>query len=289
MRSKLFVPGARAELFAKAMAGPADAVSFDLEDAVPAEGKDAARAALVAFLQGQGGTQAPAKTVIVRVNAPGSPWFERDVAALALSQVSLINVPKLEQVEAVVQVATALAAAESANRVDHPIGLLVNVETPAALANAAALASAHARVRGLQLGLGDLFAPHAIARTTANVHAAMFALRMAAAQACVFACDGAWPDVADEAGFLAEARMARDLGFIGKSCIHPRQVGLAHAVFAPDPEALAHARRVVAAAAQAQALGRGAFLVEGRMVDAPYLAHARAVLAQAGEDGGKAP
>lgn len=142
------------------------------------------------------------------------------------------------------------------------------------MANAAALAAAHPRVAGLQLGLGDLFAPFAIARTPANVHAAMFAVRMAAARAGIAAYDGAWPDVADDAGFLAEATLARALGFSGKSCIHPRQVALAHQVFSLDQEALVHAQRVVEAAAAAQARGHGAFLVDGRMVDAPYLARA---------------
>lgn len=285
MRSKLFVPGGRPELFAKAMASQADAISFDLEDAVPAEGKDQARAVLAAYLRGLTPAQAAGRCIIVRINAYDSPCFSDDLRALAIPGVALINVPKLESAETVVAVAERLAAAERANGVASPIGLLVNIETPAGLANAAALATAHPRVAGLQLGLGDLFAPFAIARTPANVHAAMFAVRMAAARAGIFACDGAWPDVADEAGFLAEAALARDLGFSGKSCIHPRQVALAHQVFSVDHEALAHARRVVEAAAEAQARGHGAFLVDGRMVDAPYLARARALLAAARDEG----
>ncbi|HCH0556226.1 TPA: CoA ester lyase [Pseudomonas aeruginosa] len=281
MRSKLFVPGGRPELFAKAMAGQADAVSFDLEDAVPVEGKDQAREGLAAYLRGLTPAQAAGKCIIVRINAYDSPYFSQDLQALAIAGVAMINVPKLEHAQTVSAVAERLAAAEQANGVTAPIGLLVNIETPGGLANAAALAAAHPRVAGLQLGLGDLFAPFAIARTPANVHAAMFAVRMAAARAGIAAYDGAWPDVADDAGFLAEATLARALGFGGKSCIHPRQVALAHQVFSLDQEALAHAQRVVEAAAAAQARGHGAFLVDGRMVDAPYLARARALVAAA--------
>ncbi|MET1022759.1 MAG: CoA ester lyase [Pseudoxanthomonas sp.] len=285
MRSKLFVPGARQELFAKAMASAADAISFDMEDAVPAEGKAAARTALAAYLRALSAGPASAKQIIVRVNAPDSVHCALDLAALTLPGVAMINIPKLQDVASVRAVADQLEAAEHANGVSIPVAILVNIETPAGLANASALAGAHPRVAGLQLGLGDMFSPYGIARSPANVHAAMFAVRMAAAQAGILACDGAWPDVADEAGFLAEAAMARDLGFCGKSCIHPRQVALAHRVFSMDPEALAHARRVIDAAGRAQARGHGAFLVDGRMVDAPYLAKAHALVAQALEEG----
>ncbi len=163
----------------------------------------------------------------------------------------------------------------------RPIGLLLNIETPRGLRQAAELAAAHPRVAGLQLGLGDLFAPNGIARTAANVHATLFALRMAAAEAGVFACDGAFPDVGDDEGFRTEASMARGLGFIGKSCIHPRQVGLANDVFGVSDAAVAEARRIVAAATVAAAQGRGAFLFEGRMIDLPFLRRAEALLAAA--------
>lgn len=277
MRSKLFVPGARPELFAKALAGDADALSFDLEDSVAEDGKDAARAAVAAFLDDPALAASP-KCVIVRTNAPDSPHFAADLAALVHRRVDLLNIPKLESPADVVAIADRLAALEEAAGLARPIGLLVNVETPAGLRQAAALAAAHPRVAGLQLGLADLFAVNGIARTPANVHAALFALKMAAAEAGVFAYDSAWPDVSDEAGFQAEARLARELGFLGKSCIHPRQVAWANAAFAVPAEKLEEARRIVEAAAT-QTNGRGAFLFEGRMIDAPFLRQARMLLA----------
>lgn len=279
MRSKLFVPGSRPELFAKALAGDADALSFDLEDAVAEDRKAEARARVADFVAGPAVAQA-AKLIIVRTNAPDSPHFAADLAALARPGVTLLNLPKIESPQALLDAVAALETAERTNAVTHPIGLLVTIETPRALADAARIAAAHPRVAGLQLGLGDLFEPHGIDRADPrNVHAAMFALRMAAAQAGVFAMDGAWAALDDDAGYREEARMARGLGFIGKSCVHPRQVALANAAFAPSEEELQAARRIVEAAQAAGAQGRGAFVVDGRMIDPPFLKRAQALLA----------
>lgn len=278
MRSKLFVPGARPELFAKALAGDADALSFDLEDSVPEAGKDTARAAVAAFLDDAALAASP-KCVIVRTNAPDSPHFAADLAALVHARVDLLNIPKLETTAQVQAIAAQLQALEAAAGLSRPISLLLNIETPAGLRQAPLLAAAHPRVAGLQLGLADLFAVNGVARTPANVHVALFALKMAAAQAGVFAYDSAWPNVTDEAGFQTEAGLARDLGFLGKSCIHPRQVAWANAAFAVPAEKLDEARRIVAAAEAASTSGRGAFLFEGRMIDAPFLRQAQLLLA----------
>lgn len=280
MRSKLFVPGARPELFDKALASAADALSFDLEDSVPEAGKQAARAAIASFLA-RADVLASNKLLIVRSNATDSPHFAADLAAMAVPGLWLLNIPKVESAAQVRQVVVALERAEAANGVTRPIGLLLNIETPRGLRLAAELAGAHPRVAGLQLGLGDLFAPNGIARTPANVHAVLFAVKMAATEAGVFACDGAWPDVADAEGFRTEAVLAQQLGYIGKSCIHPRQVGQANTIFSVAEAELDEARRIVAAAQAASDLGRGAFLFEGRMIDVPYLRRAEALLAGA--------
>lgn len=277
MRSKLFVPGARPELFSKALRGDADALSFDLEDSVRPEGKVEARRAIADFLDDAALAASP-KCVIVRTNTPDSIHFDDDLAAMAHRRVDLLNIPKLESAQAVQDIAARLDVLEAAAGIDRPIGLLVNVETPAGLRRAAELAQAHPRVAGLQLGLADLFAVNGIARTPANVHAALFALKLAAAEAGIFAYDSAWPNVSDETGFLTEAHLARDLGFLGKSCIHPRQVAWANQAFSVSEEKLDEARRIIAAAAE-QTNGRGAFLFEGRMIDAPFLCQARLLLA----------
>lgn len=282
MRSKLFVPGARPDFFEKALAGAADAISFDLEDSVPADGKADARAR-VAQCVASDAARGSGKTIIVRVNAADTQHFAADLAALALAGVNLINVPKTDDAASARAAAEAVAAAAHANGLDAPPGLLMNIETPRGLSRAADIASAHPAILGLQVGLNDLFQPLGIARTPANVHAALWTIRLGAGEGGAFAYDGAWPDVGDEAGFRAEAELARDLGYRGKSCIHPKQVALANAVFGRGMSALAEARRLVSAARAAAAQGRGAFLLDGKMVDRPMVARAEALLADAGE------
>jgi citrate lyase subunit beta/citryl-CoA lyase len=278
MRSKLFVPGSRPELFAKALAGAADALSFDLEDAVAPSRKDEARGHLARLLAAPEAA-ASGKTLIVRVNALDSGQFHADVQAVVRPGLHLVNLPKTEREADVVAAASAVEQACRANGVEGPVGLLLNIESPRALRRAASLAAAHPSVAGLQLGLGDLFEPAGIARREpAAVQQAMFALRMAAAEAGVFAYDSAFANIEDEAGYRAEAELARSLGYIGKSCIHPRQVPLANAAFRPTDEEIAHAGRVVQAAREAAAKGTAAFVVDGRMIDGPFLRRAEAVL-----------
>ena len=281
MRSKLFVPGSRPELFAKALASQADAISIDLEDAVAENRKAQARAEVARFLQSDE-VRTTRKVVIVRVNGLKTPHFEADLMAVTRTGLALLNVPKLECAEDVHDAVLLLARAEVANGVIEPTRLLVNIETPKALQYAAEIATAHPRLAGLQLGYADLFEPLAIDRSDrANVHAVMFAIRMVAAAAGLFAYDGAFANVQDSAGYRAEAEMARRLGYWGKSCIHPCQIALANEVFRPSDEDIVHARRVLDASCQAEADGLGAFMVDGRMIDKPLIRRAEAIVAMA--------
>lgn len=284
MRSKLFVPGSRPELFDKALASAADALSFDLEDAVAEPRKAEARAALRDLLvSGRTGEAGGAgKTMIVRVNAPDTVHFAPDIAAVVQNGLHMINVPKVEDVEQVHIAARAVAEAEAANGVTAPVTLLLNIESPRGLRKAYELAAADKRVAGLQLGYADLFEPAGIhRREMLAVAQTMYQMRMATAEAGVFAYDGAFADVKDADGYRAEAELARRLGYLGKSCIHPSQIALANDVFRPTEAEIAAAQRIVAAAADADGKGVGAYLVDGKMVDRPFVERARAVLAQA--------
>ena len=262
------------------MAGDADALSFDLEDAVSESRKDEARTAVGRFLDGI--VSAGGKTLIVRVNAMDTPHFEADLDAVARPGLHLVNLPKPASPDAVRAAADALARAGRRNGITRPIGLLLNIETPQALRGAAALGAAHSSVAGLQLGLGDLFEPLGIdRRDNATVHQVMLMLRLAAGEAGVPAYDSAFANIQDAAGYAAEAALARRLGFSGKSCIHPSQVVLANQAFCPTAQDIAHALKVVAAADDAQARGLGAYVVDGRMIDRPFEQRARAVVATA--------
>jgi citrate lyase subunit beta/citryl-CoA lyase len=281
MRSKLFVPASRPELFAKALATAADALSFDLEDAVSAERKPLAREALRELLR-SGDAAGHAKVLIVRVNALDTPYFNADIEAVVQPGLDFINLPKPESADDVRAAASALAKAERANGVTVPVKLLLNIESPKAFRHAAELACAHPRVAGLQLGLGDLFEPLGVARREqAAIEQALFGLRIAAGEAGVFAYDSAFANIKDEAGFRAEAELARSMGFLGKSCIHPSQIALANEVFRPSDEEITHALRVVEAAREADRKGLGAYVVDGKMIDPPFVQRARVLVGNA--------
>jgi citrate lyase subunit beta / citryl-CoA lyase len=277
MRSKLFVPASRPELFEKALASAADALSFDLEDAVAPSQKPQARAHLVAFLRGL--PPATGKTIVVRVNAPGTAEFDADVAALGSLPIDIVNLPMTEDADAVVE---AIARIERNAAVAPPVKFLLNIETPKGLRKAADLAAAHPRVMGLQIGYADLLEPNGIARNDRDALAYIrLAVRLAAAEAGIAAYDGAFAAVKDAEGYRAECIAAKRHGFAGKSCIHPSQIATANEVFMPDTDEIAWARKVVAAAVDADARGIGAYLVDGHMIDKPFVERARAVVALA--------
>ncbi len=275
IRSKLFVPASRPELFDKALAGEADALSFDLQDAVVEDRKATAREELARFLESDPAPKR-SKVLIVRVNAMTTAHFEADIAAAATSGAHMINLPMAMSGDDVRKAAAALDALDGP--ADQPLRLLVNIETPAALRRAYEIASAHPCVAGLQLGLGDLFEPLGIDRDNpAAVQQVQMTLRLAAGEAGVDVYDGAYPNIADLDGFRREAQMARRLGFAGKSCIHPSQVETANAAFEPTDDEIAHALAVEVAWREAKAQGMGAFTVNGRMVDGPLITRALAI------------
>ncbi|KRC85715.1 citryl-CoA lyase [Achromobacter sp. Root83] len=278
MRSKLFVPASRPELFDKAMASEADALSFDLEDAVAPARKQAAREALAQWLASpafEAAQSLHAKKIIVRVNADDTPHFAGDLNALGGLPIDVVNLPKVES-------ATALcAAAVQAIAAGFQGEFLITVETPRALARAAELADAHPRVAGLQLGLADLFEPLGISRyEPETLRAVMLSLRLGAGCAGKYAMDAAYARVRDADGFRAEARLARSLGFLGKSCVHPSQIAIANEVFGFSADEVEQARRIVAASREQD--GVGAFLLDGKMIDAPFVRRAQDVLRAAG-------
>lgn len=274
MRSKLFVPATRPELFAKAEASAADSLSFDLEDAVVEARKEEARNILAAYLQGRAPSR---KIILVRINGVTSPHFEADCAAMTGADV--INLPMAESPDQVLLLADRLSRHEP---VAGRAKILVNIETPRALRNAASLAAAHARVIGLQIGYADLLEPFGISRRDEGALSHVrLGVRLAAAEAGVAAYDGAFGAVNDPDGYRAECLAARRQGFAGKTCIHPSQIAIANEVFKPGEAEILRSRRIVAAAEEAEAKGIGAVLVDGQMIDKPFVEGARAILALA--------
>ncbi|WP_445504574.1 HpcH/HpaI aldolase/citrate lyase family protein [Microvirga sp. G4-2] len=278
MRSKLFVPGSRPELFAKAAASAADALSFDLEDAVAADRKAEARVAVGSFLRGR--STDDRKIVVVRSNSLSSGLFEDDLEVIVGSGLDVLNLPMVESGDEIREAARALARFETVAGIERPIGILANIETPKGLRQAADIATADSRVIGLQIGYADLFEPCGINRSDSQALSYVrLAVRLAAAEARVPAYDGAYAVVAKPERYREECEEARNLGFAGKSCIHPTQVPIANECFMPRPAEIEKARRILAAAEEAAAKGVGAFVVDGQMIDEPFLVSARAIVA----------
>jgi len=288
MRSKLFVPASRPELFAKAMHSDADAISFDLEDAVASESKAMARTALESFLRSQATipsntlTSHSHKRLIVRVNAVDTEHLLADLSASVWPALHVINLPMVESAKSVVGAIEKIEKLCRERSITQPIGILANIESPLGLRMAAEIALSHPSLVGLQIGYGDLFAPLGI--SSVEPYAKQFvrtSVRFAAGEAGIAAYDGAYVNFQDKEGLRLDSIAARQLGFSGRSCIHPSQISIINDVFMPTPEEIAHAARVVSAAEKNLNAGVGAFSVDGRLVDGPFITEARNLLSLA--------
>jgi citrate lyase subunit beta/citryl-CoA lyase len=274
------VPASRPELFAKALSSAADAISFDLEDAVEEGQKGFARQALFDFFE-TNQTQ-NTKAIVVRINAIDTTHYAADLEVVVSSAVQIINLPMVESATAVRDLSARIGKLETDRRLTRPIGILVNIESPKGLRQAAELALADPRIVGLQIGFGDLFGPYGIVSGEPSATQVVRVLvKMAAAEAGIEAYDGAYVDIANPDGFTLDAQAAYRLGFTGKSCIHPSQVGLANAVFRPSEQQIQQALRVVQAAKENLARGVGAFVVDGQLVDGPLITRAERTVALA--------
>jgi citrate lyase subunit beta/citryl-CoA lyase len=264
------MPGSNARALAKARNLPADALIFDLEDAVAPDAKASARDQVCAVVR-EGGYGA--REIIVRVNALATAWGQADLAAVAAVGVHAVLIPKVESADAVRQVLAVLADTGAPS--DLPIWCMM--ETPRAMLHAEEIAAADPRIGCLVMGTSDL---------TKELHAAhtperlpmitALGLCLLAARACGLAIlDGVHLDLEDEAGFAAACRQGAELGFDGKTLIHPKQIDPANAAFAPDAEAVARARRIIEAHEQAARAGRGVVVVDGRLVENLHVVEAR--------------
>jgi citrate lyase subunit beta/citryl-CoA lyase len=279
MRSKLFVPAIRPELFEKALRSGADAVCFDLEDAVAADRKTEAQQHLRTFLSQRNTAAAP--ILLVRTNPVASAGFQQDIACALWPSIHAIALPKVESSEEVHAAEACIEKFETSRNLHTRVGILPTIESPRGLRLAAEIAHSSPRVIGLQLGFADLLEPLGIA--TDNVFARnqiRLTLRLAAAEAGVDCYDSAYASLKNLAGYESEMKAARSLGFAGASCIHPAQVSVTNLAFSPTDEELAFARRVVDAAEQASREGKAVSILDGKMIDQPFVLRAKKLLAR---------
>jgi citrate lyase subunit beta/citryl-CoA lyase len=273
-RSVLYMPGSNARALEKGRTLAVDALILDLEDAVaPAAKEEARRLVLAAIAAGGYGP----REIVVRVNGPGTPWGADDLSAAARSGADAVLLPK---VESAAEVRAAEHAVEAAGA-PAALRLWCMIETPRGVLAAPEIAAASPRLACLVMGTSDLVkdlrARHTSGR--AEVMVALGTVVLAARANGLAALDGVHLDLADGAGFEAACRQGRDLGFDGKTLVHPSTVEAANRAFAPDAAEIAAARRVIAAHAEAQAAGKGVVVVDGRLVEALHVEEARRVVA----------
>lgn len=275
-RSALYMPGANARALEKARTLDADVLLLDLEDAVAPAQKAEARALVVEALRAGGYGH---REKVVRVNGAGTPWAADDLTAAAGSGADAVLLPK---VESATQVRAADAALEAAGA-PPGLALWAMIETPMGVLRAAEIAAASPRLGALVAGTSDLVKDLS-ARHTPGRGEVLTALSLVvlAARAHGLAClDGVHLRLDDDAGFEAACVQGRDLGFDGKTLIHPKTVAAANRIFGPSPDELAQAHRIMVAHAEAERLGQGVVVVDGRLVEALHVAAARRTLALA--------
>ena len=274
-RSVLYMPAANERALEKAKSIPADAIIFDLEDAVAPDSKPGARnMAVDAVRSGEYGN----RELTIRCNGLNTEWGAADVAAAGAAAPSAVVIPKVDSVEMVNDVAALLDGAHA------PAATMIwpMIETPAAIFNVREIA-AHPRVAVLIMGTNDLAkelrSPIVAGRHPLIAHLATSLL--AAREAGKVIIDGVYNDVKNPEGFAAECMQGMEMGFDGKTLIHPTQVEPANEVWAPSADEVEYAGRVIAAFETAVGEGKGVVTVDGRMIENLHVDNARRVLATA--------
>ena len=273
-RSVLYMPGSNPRALEKGRSLPADALILDLEDAVAPDAKAQARDNIVAALKdgGYGGRE-----IIVRINGLDTPWGTDDLSAMARSGADALLLPKVDGPGHVREMEQRMAEAGAPDSMT----IQVMMETPLGILNAAAVAAASERLSCLVLGTSDLVKDLRAAHTPDRLPV------LTALSLCVLAArahgkavvDGVHLDLSDEEGFAAACRQGRELGFDGKTLIHPKTIAAANAAFAPSDQEIAWSEKIIAAHADASAKGQGVVVVDGKLIENLHVEAAQRLLA----------
>jgi citrate lyase subunit beta/citryl-CoA lyase len=276
-RSVLYVPGANLRAMEKAKGLAADVLIFDLEDAVAPDAKRDARIQVVNAVKAGGYGK---REIVIRVNGLNTPWGYADLVAAGTSGADAVLLPKTENVESVRQAQTVMAA----NDAPADLSIWCMMETPRAILNAEAIAGSSPRVNCFVMGTSDLandlHAPHLRDRLPMLTSLGLCILAARAYGLAIL--DGVHLDLEDMAGFEQACQQGHDLGFDGKTLIHPKTIDIANRVFAPTKEEVASAERIIKAHAAAVAEGKGIVVVDGRLVENLHVLNARRIVDLAG-------
>jgi len=280
-RSMLFLPGNNPNMLINGNCLGADAVIFDLEDAVAPAEKDAARILVrntMRYMDFRGCER------IVRINSTDTPYWKADLDAIMPQKPELILLPKTGSPKDTLEVDAYMTELEQKlGFASNTVGLMPLIETALGVENAFQIAASTRRVQALFLGAEDLTADLQCKRTKEGreIEYARTRLVVAARAAGVDVYDTPFTDVNDDAGILEDATLAKSLGFTGKASISPRHVEVINRVFSPTLQEIDYAYEVMDAIAQAKAQGKGAIALRGKMIDAPIVARAERTIAMA--------
>jgi len=275
-RSVLYMPGANARALEKARSLPADGLILDLEDAVAPDMKATAREQVVGAVKAGGYGR---REVMIRTNGLNTPWGYDDLVAAAAVRPDAVLLPKVESAETVRQAESVLVS----HGASPDLAIWCMMETPRSMLHAEEIADASPRLGGLVMGTSDL------AKDLQAQHTAMRLPLITALGLCLLAAraarltilDGVFLDLNDHEGFADSCRQGAELGFDGKTLIHPKQLDAANEVFAPSEEELRLSRRIIEAYAEAEAQGKGVVVVDGKLIERLHVDHAERVVALA--------
>ena len=274
-RSVLYMPASNPRVLDKAKGLAADALILDLEDAVAPDVKNQARSAAIdAAASGEYGR----REILIRVNGLETPWGEDDLKAVAASQADGLVVPKISAVDQLVQIDSVLTASGAPDV--FPVWAMM--ETARGILAAHDIAQSSQRLVGYCVGTADLAKDLQCAHPAdrSPMLTALQTVILAARASDLFVLDGVHVDLNDDAGFDAACKQGRDLGFDGKTLIHPKQIDGANRAFAPYVDEVDHARRLIAAHQEAQARGAGVTTLDGHLVEVLQVAQAERLIAR---------
>ncbi|MBD2858191.1 CoA ester lyase [Spongiibacter sp. KMU-158] len=273
-RSVLYMPGSNARALEKAKSLDADVLILDLEDAVAPGQKDVAREQVLAAVTAGGYGK---RELVVRVNGFDTPWGRKDIECFAKAPIQALCLPKVESAAEVLAVTQVLQQAGA----PKDLALWTMAETPRGILAIDEIAGAHPRMAAIVLGTSDLAkdlrVPHTPTRL--GLLSSLGLCVLAARAHGLDVLDGVHLDLEDDAGLELACQQGVELGFDGKTLIHPRQIPAANSAFSPTEAAIARAQKVSAAWEQAQSEGKGVVLVDGKLVEALHVEEALRVLA----------
>ena len=276
-RSLIFVPGNNPRFLEKAKSLSADIVCFDLEDSVPDKEKKKARTLIKNALKKRNQYSV---SVFARTNSPNSNKIEADLNEIVQKGIDGIVIPKVDSAKEIKKIEKTISSLEKKRKI-RGIRLIPSIESALGVINCYEIASSSKRIDAIVFGIFDLLNDVGIEYTKGNPIGSKYSrykVPVAAAAAGVYAIDGIWQDIKDTSGLKKDCEVGKSLGYVGKSVIYPDQIKIVHKIFHPNKTEIAWAKKVCNIYTKSSKKGKGATVVEGKMIDEVHYKRAKELL-----------